>query len=175
MNNVFPIDVDRSKGALSATAVFIVMSAVITTAYATGSMSIILGQFESSNQQNSISWFANNIAADARTMCENDYEQVSPLANNYTRQIPGLEEIEIGVGAIGPVHDFKLKFDGEVIDSHDNTDLYVTLSPPVCDVEFNGSASGDTVYNMNVQAPYKYRLYSDSQNDVTVQIYEGGE
>lgn len=174
MSNVLP-DVNYSKGAISATAVFIAMSAIVTTAYATGSISLIMGQFQSSSQGNAINWFTNNVVADARSMCENDFEQSSPLANNYSRHIPGLTEIEIGPGAIPPPNDFKLKFDGEVLSSKNNTDLYVTLSPPTCNVEFNGTASGDTISNMNKQAPYKYRLFSDSTNDITIQVYEKGE
>lgn len=178
MSNVLQ-DVDKSKGALSATAVFIVMSAVVTTAYATGSISLILGQFESSNQANAIDWFGNNIASDARSMCNNNYEQTSPLGNNYSRHIPGLTEIKINESLAGTVNHFNLIFEDEVINTRETSDLYVKdpslFGVTECNVDFNGSASGTSITNMNVQASYNYRLFSDSENDLTIQIYQVGD
>ena len=176
------LDVDYSKGALSATAVFIAISAIVTTAYATGSINLVLGQFQSSSQANAIDWFGNNIASDARSMCKNNFEQSAPLANNYSRHIPGLTSIKINTSVAGTTNHFNLIFSDQVINTKETSDLYVKdpsitdliSGDETCDVEFNGSAFGDTIYNMNPSASYDYRLFSDTKNNVVIQIYESG-
>jgi len=182
MNSVLP-DVSDSKGTLSATAVFIVMSSVVTAAYATGSASIILGQFESSNQGNAIDQFSNTVVADARAMCDSTFSQASPIANNYTTQISGLQGLEIKSN--NRVEGFNLVFDSRTIEAEvSKYDLTVDSSPPVsavpCDLFFNGSipsgtVSIDQITGMNPSAGHKFRVFSDSQNDVTVQIYQSSE
>lgn len=186
MNSVLP-DVSNSKGTLSATAVFIVMSAVVTTAYATGSASIILEQFESSNQGNAIDQFSNTVVADARAMCDSTFSQASPIANNYTTQISGLQGLEVESGAI--IEGINLVFEDRTIEAGSSEgsayDLSVdsSLNPasdPPCDLDFNGSIPSGTVSTnqitgMNPSAGHKFRVFSDSQNDVTVQIYQSSE
>jgi len=186
MSSVLP-DVDKSKGALSATAVFIVMSSVVTAAYATGSASIILEQLESSNQGNAINQFSNTVIADARAMCDNSYEQSSPIANNYTSRIPGLQSLEVKSNVI--VEGVNLVFEDRTLEagSEEGSKYGLTVdssvnpvSPPGCDLHFNGSiptgsVSNDDISGMNPSAGHKYRIFSDSQNDVTVQIRQSSE
>lgn len=169
------------KGAISATAVFIVVSVAITGLATEVSINTLVSGFTESNKQGSINWFSTNIGDGAKELCNSGKEDnVLPIDSSYTREIADLEgievdrETEIGLDSTIYKEFFLLDFgDDEEKVIFDKHEVVIGIPSYACDdyVEFNGTGSGSSV-NLQNQQTYDYRLFSSSKGEVTVEITE---
>lgn len=171
--------VDFRKGAISASAVFIVISVAITGLAMDISVNTVVSSFQSSSEQGSINWFGETISAQALELCKSSNDdRAVPYDSSYSRQIAGLQSIEVKtesqyVGRGTQIYEkyFSLGFG----DGSDRVDLetHTQYGSYECqDVTFNGTGSGDAVNGLDGSATYEYRLFSDSQGEVTIQVEE---
>lgn len=187
-------NLELRKGAISATAVFIVISVVISGLAMDISVNTIVDSFKSANEKSTTDWFSNNIAANARQLCESgDENMVTPIDSAYSRNIGGLDSIEFlvieaGTYPSGPHNDGTVTFYHQLFRlgfrSGEEKDIYVTKSyrqsgyseeqVPCQDVEFNGSGSGQSITGME-NGEYDYRLFSEGKGDLKVEITPGDE
>lgn len=174
--------VDFRKGAVSATAVFAVISVAITGLAMDISINTLLSSFQGSSQQGDINWFGSNIAQQSEELCKSGSDgEAVPYDSNYTRSIPGLQGINMDTELVSANYAgstyakvFALDFgDGEETTITLETDSSVVTDYTCEDVTFNGTGSGDQINGMSSGAPYNYRLFSDSEGEVTVQILPG--
>ena len=175
--------VDFRKGAISATAVFVVISVAITGLAMDISINTVVSSFQESNEQGSINWFGSNIAAQASELCKSGSGgEVVPYESNYTRNIAGLQSIEVKTES-RHVYRGRSRFEKYFSLGFGDGSDEVTLESSVgysasykCeDVTFNGTGSGDAVNGMDGSASYNYRLFSDEEGEVTIQVLPRGE
>lgn len=171
--------VEFRKGAVSASAVFIVISVAITGLAMDISIDTVISSFQASSEQGSINWFGETISTHALELCKSsDDDRAVPYDSSYTRQIAGLQSIEIktesqyaGRGSRRYEKYFSLGFG----DGSERVDIesYTQYGSFECQyITFNGTGSGDSVNGMDGSATYSYRLFSNSENEVTIQVEE---
>ncbi|WP_414837881.1 hypothetical protein ACK3SF_00545 [Candidatus Nanosalina sp. VS9-1] len=177
-----------------ASTVFIVVSVVVSGLAMDISINTVVDSFQSASDQSDVNWFSTNIAANAKQLCETSEERVVPLDSSYTRYISGLQGISVetqeqvipSYGAAPSTtiyyNKFILSFEGGADDKEvtieSESSTYSGGGPDdfSCQtIEFNGTQTGSSIQNLDGSQRYDYRLYSEQEGEVTVEVVESGE
>lgn len=158
------------KGALSATAVFVLVSIVFSFLSIEVGSNMVVGAFQDASEDSHAQWVRQNIKQNARSMCDSSNDAVTPQSSNLTRQIPGAEEFDI-------VRESGRNRYLQVLDSSgsDFIDIHFeqgsggpTPDPFDCDAGFNGSYD-----NLDPNDPINVRIFDDGTNgEATIQVLQ---
>ncbi len=179
---VFNLTVDRNfrKGAISIISVMAVISVAVTALSMNISIDLVTDALSGQQHAGDMDWFENTIASDTADLCNSDRNNHwSPATTNYTRNIGGLESISVELeDDFFSTYDERWKY---VLDFGDETEeVYFDNNRRIvgsldCDdssdaISFKGMQSGSQITLDG--GPHNYRLNSDEEGQVEVQVYE---
>lgn len=176
-------DLKASKGAISATAVMIVVSVALTGLAMDISINTLVDAFDSSNENDAINWFGTTVASNTAELCDTGGDRAVPGASSFSRHIPGLEGIttetdsyQVATGAAVTVTMYELYYELDFGDDTEEITIDAQPNSPIdCDIDFDGEGTGGSVTGLDPSIAYDYRLFSDSEGEVTLQVEMEGD